>query len=294
LPFSDDEEDFPMKVREIMTSDVATAQPDSTLEEVASMMKAEDTGAIPVLDDDQLIGIITDRDIVVRCIAEGKDATETNVEDILSEDLATIEPDADVEEAARLMSQRQIRRLPVVEDGVLVGVVSLGDIAVKEVDEEPASEALEGVSRGVKQEGGRGRQAGGQRAGKFGKKASLAEQEEVEEELSEYSAEDEREDERSEGRRGREMRLASAQNGQSRSGRATSNLRGRASSGVPEGRTRFVASEEQPTKGTQSTRGGRRQAAGISNRNPARENARQKKVVSARREAKASGRRRAS
>ncbi|MCI0348432.1 MAG: CBS domain-containing protein, partial [Acidobacteriales bacterium] len=145
-----------MKVREIMTTDVATAQPDSTLEEVASMMKEEDTGAIPVLDEDELVGIITDRDIVVRCIAEGKDATETNVEDILSEDLATIEPDADVEEAARLMSQRQIRRLPVVEDGMLVGVISLGDIAVKEVDEEPAAQALEGVSRGVKQESGRG------------------------------------------------------------------------------------------------------------------------------------------
>jgi len=148
-------EDY-MKVREIMTIEVATASPDSTLEEVASMMKEEDAGAIPVLDDDQLVGIITDRDIVLRCIAEGKDPTETNVEDILTDNPFTIEPDADVDEAARLMSERQIRRLPVVEDGELLGVISLGDIAVKEPDEETAGEALEGVSQGVKR--GQGQQ----------------------------------------------------------------------------------------------------------------------------------------
>jgi CBS-domain-containing membrane protein len=277
-----------------MTTEVATAQPDSTLEEVASMMKAEDTGAIPVLDEDELVGIITDRDIVLRCIAEGKDATETNVEDILSEDVATIEPDAEVEEAARLMSQRQIRRLAVVEDGILVGVISLGDIAVKEVDDEPANAALEGVSRGVKQE--RGRQAPEPRRGKFGKtqSASLAEEEEVEEEISEYSSPGSGNDRRSDDRRGREMRLANAQSGQSRSGRATSNLRGRASSGGPEGKKRFGAAEEQPRKGAQPARGGRQQAGGISNRNLAQENSRQKKVTSARRETKAAGRRRAS
>ena len=281
-----------MKVREIMTIEVATAQPDSTLEEVASMMKAEDAGAIPVLDEDELVGIITDRDIVVRCIAEGRDATETNVEDILTEDLTTIEPDADVEEAARLMSERQIRRLPVVEDGMLVGVVSLGDIAIKEMDEQPASAALEGVSRGVKQE--RGRPAGEPGRGKSGKtqSASLAEEEEVEEEISEYSGPGRREDRRAQDRRGRELRLANAQTGQSRSGRATSNLRGRASSGGPAGKTRFGASQEQPRKGAQSTGG--RQQTGISNRNLAQENSRQKKVTSARRETKASGRRRAS
>ena len=160
-----------MKVREIMTIEVATASPDSTLEEVASMMKEEDVGAIPVLDDDQLVGIITDRDIVLRCIAEGKDPTETNVEDILTDNPFTIEPDADVDEAARLMSERQIRRLPVVEDGELLGVISLGDIAVKEPDEDTAGEALEGVSQGVKrgqstsQASGQ-RSQGGQRQGK--------------------------------------------------------------------------------------------------------------------------------
>jgi CBS domain-containing protein len=284
-----------MKVRDIMTTDVATATPDSTLEEVASMMKEEDTGAIPVVDDDELIGIITDRDIVLRCIAEGRDATETNVEDILSEDPVTIEPDADVEEAARIMSQRQIRRLPVVSDGELVGMVSLGDIAVKEVDEEPATEALEGVSRGVK--GTRGgemrvqqRQTGQRRFGKT-ESASLAEQEEIEEEIEERPTARRGEDRRSDDRSGREMRLAGQQSGQSRSGRATSNARGRASSGGAEGRSRFGGGEEDTQRRpAQSTRAG-----GISNRNVAQESSRQKKVTSARRESKrAGGRRKAS
>src|SRR4051812_31242947 len=119
-----------MKVSDVMTTEVETVQMNSTLEEVASIMKVEDVGAVPVVDeDDDLVGIITDRDIVVRCVAEGKDPAETNVEDVLSHELETIEPDADVEEAARVMSDRQIRRLPVCQDGELVGMVSIGDLA---------------------------------------------------------------------------------------------------------------------------------------------------------------------
>ena len=140
------------KVRDIMTSEVETASPDTTLEEVATMMKTEDVGAIPIVEDEELVGIITDRDIVVRCVAEGKDASEISVEDILSEDLETASPDMDVDEAVRLMSQRQIRRLPVVEDNRLVGMLALGDIAVKQ-DEEEAGEALEDISQGVKGSG---------------------------------------------------------------------------------------------------------------------------------------------
>src|SRR5207253_8364874 len=128
-----------MKVRELMTEEVATVTLATTLNEIASKMKEEDTGAIPVLDEDKLAGIVTDRDIVIRCIAEGKDPNELTAEDILSRELETIEPDADVQEAARIMARRQVRRLPVVEDGELVGVISLGDIAVKE-DEDVRSE----------------------------------------------------------------------------------------------------------------------------------------------------------
>ena len=147
-----------MRVREIMTKDVATATLDSSVEDVATMMKEDDTGAIPVLDDGELAGIVTDRDIVIRCIAEGKDPAETTVEDILTEELHTIEPDVDVDEAARMMADRQIRRLPVVEAGELIGVISLGDIAVKE-DSDTAGESLQDISEGVKeQRGQKGRQ----------------------------------------------------------------------------------------------------------------------------------------
>src|SRR5437763_1909013 len=141
-----------MKVRDIMTSEgLATASLDTTLEDIATMMRDENVGAIPVLDDDEnLAGIITDRDIVVRAIAEGQDPSECTAEEILSEELHTIEPDSDIEVAADLMARHKIRRLPVVEDGEIIGMISLGDISVKG-EEEHASEALEDISEGVKE-----------------------------------------------------------------------------------------------------------------------------------------------
>ena len=135
-----------MKVRDAMTGDVATARLDTTLDDIASMMKDENVGAIPVIEDGELAGIVTDRDIVIRCIADGRDPSDTTVEDVLSEQIQTIEPDADLEEAAQMMSGQQIRRLPVVEDGVLIGMISLGDIAVKGGDEDVTGETLEDVS----------------------------------------------------------------------------------------------------------------------------------------------------
>jgi CBS domain-containing protein len=142
-----------MKVREIMTSgSLATATLDTTIEEIANMMKAEDVGAIPVLDDEEkLAGIITDRDIVVRAIAEGEDPTECTAEDILTEQLHTIQPEADLAEAIALMSQHQIRRLPVVEEEQVIGIISLGDVSVKSQTEQ-AGEALEDISEGVRQQ----------------------------------------------------------------------------------------------------------------------------------------------
>ena len=147
-----------MKIREIMTTEVASAPPDTTLQELAAMMREEDVGAVPIVEDGELTGIVTDRDIVIRCIAEGKNPGEVSASDAISEGLETITPDTDVREASRIMAERQIRRLPVVEDGALVGMVSLGDVAVKHGDERVAGEALEEVSHGVKP-GGRGKQA---------------------------------------------------------------------------------------------------------------------------------------
>ena len=142
-----------MKVSDVMTSEVETVQMNSTLEEAASIMKVENVGAIPVVDeDDDLVGIITDRDIVVRCVAEGKNPAETNVEEVLTHELETIEPDVDIEEAARLMADKQIRRLPVCEEGELVGMLSIGDLAVKMPHREASAEALREISQGVKSE----------------------------------------------------------------------------------------------------------------------------------------------
>ncbi len=142
-----------MKVRDIMTSEgLATATLDTTISEIATRMRDENIGAVPIVDDqDRLAGIVTDRDVVVRCIAAGQDPEKCTAEDILSESLHTIHPEADIEDAADLMATRQIRRLPVVEDEVIVGMISLGDIAVK--SDEDASDTLEDISEGVRETG---------------------------------------------------------------------------------------------------------------------------------------------
>ena len=138
-----------MKVREIMTVEVATAAPDNTLDEIAVMMKNEDVGSIPIVADGELRGILTDRDIVIRCIAEGKEPTDTTAEEVLSEAMHTIEPEAEVEEASELMAAEQIRRLPVVEENRLIGIIALGDLAVSEQPKR-SGKTLEKVSRGAK------------------------------------------------------------------------------------------------------------------------------------------------
>lgn len=138
-----------MKIREIMSTEIKKATPDNTLIDIAAMMRDEEIGALPVVQDGELRGIVTDRDIVVRAIAEGKDPSTTTVQEVLSEEVESVEPDGDIEEAADVMAAHQVRRLPVVEDGKLIGMVSLGDISVKH-EEGTAAHALEGVSEGVK------------------------------------------------------------------------------------------------------------------------------------------------
>ncbi len=139
-----------MKVRDVMTSEVATANADTTLEEIATMMKAEDTGAIPIVEEDELLGIVTDRDIVIRCVAEGRDPSDVVAEDILTDNLEVVDPETEVAEALDVMGRHQIRRLPVVENGELIGMVSIGDLAVKQGDEQDTGETLKDVSQGVK------------------------------------------------------------------------------------------------------------------------------------------------
>jgi len=149
-----------MKVSEIMTADVVTASPETTLDEVARLMRQENVGSIPVVDEvGDLSGIVTDRDIVVRAIAAGRDPAGCTAGEVLSEKCEIIDPESSVEEAAEVLAREQIRRLPVVKEGRLVGIISIGDIAVKHGDEELSGETLEEVSEGVKQSS-RGAQIG--------------------------------------------------------------------------------------------------------------------------------------
>ncbi|MDN7242054.1 CBS domain-containing protein [Planococcus sp. N028] len=134
-----------MKVSEIMTPDVDTCSPQATIQEVATRMRDLDVGSIPIAENDSLIGIVTDRDIVVRAIADQL-SLDRPISEILSSDPVTGKIDMSVEDAANLMSQHQIRRLPIVENDKLVGIVSLGDIAVKDESYDNAEVALDDVS----------------------------------------------------------------------------------------------------------------------------------------------------
>ena len=135
-----------MKIAEIMTRQVCLAKPDETVQSAAKKMAEIDAGAIPVAEDDRLIGMITDRDIVVRCVAEGK-GCDAKVRHVMSEEVKYCFEDADVEDVADNMSQQKLRRLPVVSaDKRLVGIVSLGDIAASEATVVSAG-ALRGISR---------------------------------------------------------------------------------------------------------------------------------------------------
>lgn len=133
------------KIRDIMTDQVECCTLLDNVFEVAVKMKELNVGAIPIVDKDKLVGMITDRDIVVRGVAE-KHPGSTKVEDIMSDKLITISADASTNEAANLMAEHQIRRLPVVEGDKLVGIVSLGDFAIRKLTDDQAKEALSEIS----------------------------------------------------------------------------------------------------------------------------------------------------
>ncbi|MDF2964512.1 MAG: hypothetical protein K0S39_6247 [Paenibacillus sp.] len=134
------------KLKEIMTKDCATVTLKDNVYEVAVKMKQEDTGFIPVVDGKKLIGVITDRDLVIRGFAAKKEGS-TAVEEVMSSNqITSATPETTVDEAAKLMAKQQIRRLPVVENGELVGIVSIGDLAVRSKFEDEAGEALSQIS----------------------------------------------------------------------------------------------------------------------------------------------------
>jgi CBS domain-containing protein len=134
-------------VRNVMTPNPTTVEPSTPVAEVARVMKREDVGSVPVVESDRLMGTVTDRDIALRVVAEGKDPESTTVSDIASTDLVTIDPQQSLDEALRLMAQHQVRRLPVVEeDGRLVGIVAQADVAQQGSDAR-TGEVVQQISR---------------------------------------------------------------------------------------------------------------------------------------------------
>jgi CBS domain-containing protein len=118
-------------IREVMTGDPHCVSPDATLQDAAREMKTDDIGAVLVEDNGSVAGILTDRDIVVRAIAEGRDPSSTKVGDIASRDVTTLTPDSSVEDAIKIVREQHVRRIPVVQDGRPAGIVSIGDLAIE-------------------------------------------------------------------------------------------------------------------------------------------------------------------
>ena len=135
------------KIRDVMTSNPRTIEPSTTVQEAAKLMRDEDVGPIPIVENGSVSGIVTDRDIVLNVVAEGVDPTSTPVSQIASRDLITIDPEQTLDEALRLMGQHQVRRLPVCEeDGRLVGIIAQADIA-RQSDDARTGEVVEEISR---------------------------------------------------------------------------------------------------------------------------------------------------
>jgi CBS domain-containing protein len=134
------------KIREVMTPAPETIQADRPASEAAKKMKEADAGMIPVMDNGNLLGTVTDRDIALRVVAEGKDPQSTTVGEIASRDIVTVQPDDDLDDALQKMAKHQVRRLPVVEDGRLIGVVAQADVA-REGNEEAVGHTVEEISK---------------------------------------------------------------------------------------------------------------------------------------------------
>lgn len=143
-----------MKVRDIMTQDVEAVSPQTNLVTIARRMKDLNVGSLPVVENDSLVGIITDRDIVIRAVAEGRNLQGEQALHYLTPDPTTVTPDTDARESAELMGREQIRRLPVVEGGRLVGFLAIGDVAVDVGKDKLVGDALQQISEPVQPRAG--------------------------------------------------------------------------------------------------------------------------------------------
>ena len=135
------------KIREVMTQNPCAIDAEKPVSYAAKMMRDEDVGFAPIVEGDRLVGTVTDRDIAVKVVAEGRDPSSTRVQEIASTDVVTVDPQQDLDEALRLMASNQVRRLPVVEeDGRLVGVVAQKDVA-EQGDDVKTGEVVQEISR---------------------------------------------------------------------------------------------------------------------------------------------------
>ena len=139
-----------MKIRDVMTPNPRTVSPNDTIQAAARVMQTEDTGAVPVVEDGRVLAVVTDRDIVVRVVAEGA-SFSMPVGEIATNHIVAVTPEMSTREASELMSEHQIRRLPVVENDRLVGIVSIGDLAVKDGKDSRWGDTLQSISEGVKE-----------------------------------------------------------------------------------------------------------------------------------------------
>ena len=139
-----------MKVKDIMTGAVVSVAPGESVEVAARTLAQYNIGVLPVCSNGRLCGLVTDRDLVTRCLAANRTPAKTTVAEVMTEQTVTVRPDADVCVAAHLMGSRQIRRLPVMEDGRLCGMVSLSDLAVREETSMDAADALTDISSNIR------------------------------------------------------------------------------------------------------------------------------------------------
>jgi CBS domain-containing protein len=134
------------QVRNVMTQNPTSCDPTTTAVEAAKVMASEDVGSVPVVKAGRLVGIVTDRDVVVRVLAEGRDPNSTTIGEIASSDLETVSPDDDLDTALRKMASSKVRRLPVVEGDLLVGIVAQADVA-RQGDDSETGQVVEEISR---------------------------------------------------------------------------------------------------------------------------------------------------
>jgi CBS domain-containing protein len=134
------------QIREIMTENPKTCGPQDSVIDAAKLMASEDVGPIPIVEGGNLVGIVTDRDIVIRVVAEGRDARSTTLGEIASTDIATVSPDDDLDRAIEVMGSKQIRRIPVVEGQRIIGIVAQADVA-RHAEETKVGDVVEDISR---------------------------------------------------------------------------------------------------------------------------------------------------